>query len=327
MSSTLRWLNGLNFQEAPHTLSDETLQDLITLHTLPLRTRLDDSAWLTSSLEKVCIKCETQYSILQRGHDIAKQCVWDFLKTHKPSICAAKFPEGWPEVRFGWLELVRSFGQYRSASDHENFAFRQNCPDRTSSLIFDITRLRIAVCHFSSCELHFIDDCLKTVQQLAIQLYDEKRAFAIRNLRDELRQAAEETVEEVQMLEPLVLLPLAGYLWEDHHAAMFRYATCRATFHGYRALPQPIMRVAATWSPWLHGPRRDPGDVEAEDKAVEPEEEQQQQQSRSLERRHSICAMTRHLDVHRGVCDRGRGRRASIGVVMRRRADVPELDA
>lgn len=56
-----------------------------------------------------------------------------------------------------------------------------------------------------------VDEHLTNVQKLAIQLYDEEAALEARGLRDELRQAAQNTLDEIMALETLVILPFAGY--------------------------------------------------------------------------------------------------------------------
>lgn len=321
-------------KQLPNTMSDQAIQDLATFRSLPIKTRLDDDTWL-SSCKQVCIDCNTQYSVLQRGHDIAKQCLWDFLNIHKPSICAYTFPEGWATVRFGRDELMSTFGDERRPSrDRENFGFRHNSPERTRGLVFDMTGLRNTVCHFSRCDLVSVDNYLKTVQELACQLYDEKRAFAVRDLRDEMRKAVEDIIQDILALEPLCLLPFMIYPWKEHHEMMFeghlhykgKFAYRQTFPPGESGLPKSIMRVAAAWIPrtigveafdWgkrlldTEGVDSSQNDTEG-DQVLDRAVKSRGLQARPVERRHSICAWRRQSNAPHSVCDRGRERRVSI---------------
>lgn len=92
----------------------------------------------------------------------------------------------------------------------------------------NIIRLRQTTSHYSPSSNLFpsslseVDEHLKNVQKMAIQLHDEKGALEAWKLRDEFRQAAQHTFKDLEALGTLVSLPLAGYPWKHHNKCVFR---------------------------------------------------------------------------------------------------------
>lgn len=184
------------------------------------------------------LEASKQYSLLQRGLDLAKQCLWDFL-TNKKACC--KYTSGWVTVRFGRNELLVQFGDDPSDSRVDDyFGYRGNSSWRVYSLLFDIVGLRNATCHFHVDTVEVIDRHLEHVQLLAVELYDEQRAIAVRALRDELRQEAEDVLDDMSALEPLSVLPFPEHTWEEHHETMLRLVD----LYRFKEFPDAITRLA-----------------------------------------------------------------------------------
>lgn len=281
-------------------MADTKITDLLELHTLPFKTRLDQDSWPNNEpVKHFSIDASLQYTIMQRGLDIAKQTVWFFLEHNHPGKCRAAFPGGWVDVRFGRTELNRSIGDENAIYSPDwrgrrTWSYRQNQPELVHASIYDLIRFRNAICHYStgSCVgLLTVDEWLKDVQKLAIQLYDEKRALAVRELRDELRQAVADATADIEALEPLNMLPFAGYRWEASHEAMFElvhdFLDKASTVDGDECpveVPAAVIRAARCWTRGDH--RRDPVDIAAE---VEPKAAEPERPSLKRQRRASYC--------------------------------------
>lgn len=229
-------------------MTDEVFRDIVDLHVLPIKTRLEDDGWLHSPMQNICIDGVAQYNLLSRALDLAKQCIWFFLERHKPRQCRDLYPGGWGEVKLGRDELHRKFGQDCSHERiREALGFRQNSPNKIYALLFDLVHLRNKVSHFDVIKAGEIDGHLKTVQKLTIHFYDEPRAWEARGLRDQLRVMAEDTVNEIAGLEPLILLPFAGYPWQGHHEEMFQLVRLGSRME----LPETVKRMGSAWDDQL----------------------------------------------------------------------------
>lgn len=252
-----------------HTMADKDFTDLLELHTLPFKTGLYHNSWPNDEpVQDFSINARLQNTIMQRGLDIAKQTVWFFLQHNHPSKCRAYFPGGWVDVRFGRKELNRSIGEEDAPSSPDwsgcrTWRYRQNQPELVQAMIYDMISFRNAVSHYSTGSysgLLVIDGWLEDVQRLAIELYDEERALAVRQLRDELRQAVADTTAAIEVLEPLAMLPFAKYRWEASHEAMFRLVNDYMYEHRFSVkssidgdefpvkVPAAVIRAAGTWT-------------------------------------------------------------------------------
>ena len=156
--------------------------------------------------------------------------------------------------------------------------------------MFNVVHLRHTTSHYHNHglgvpSLRAVDDFIKDVQKLAIHFYDADRAAEARALRDELHEAAKDTLREVEALEPLVALPFAGYPWLYHHESMFsdirhEMQRGRADLDGFAEV---IVRVAHDWDDECYGRKREPPVL-----CVDSEEKLHQDKRRISARRHSI---------------------------------------
>lgn len=306
---TTLWLHKLRFDRSPHTMTDSEIEDLLKLHTLPFETRLDHDNWQNNEpVEDFAIDATIQYSIMQQGLDIAKQTVWHFLAHNEPRKCRSAFPGGWVDVQFGRQELADTIGE-KDAPDFSHWrgrrlwAYRQNQPEMVHATIYHLIDFRNAICHFSTRhgwhDLLQVDRWLKTAQRLAIQFYDKERALEVRCLRDQLRKAVADATADIEALEPLCLLPFAGYPWDASHEVMFERVTAsvRYTWPTYTytyvdmfdaTVPAAVVRVAVNWT--REDCRRDPVLIEEEYKTEVAEPEQHQRtSSRKIRRRATVC--------------------------------------
>lgn len=240
------WLHSLSFGKPAHTLSDEEYKDIMDLHVLPLATRLEDEDWLDSPLEHIRVDDELLFRQLTKGRELAQKCLWSFMDKNRPEIRRREFPGGWQQVKLEVTVLIDVLQP--GALD-----FRQNNPQRARNAAFAVVPLRHLTCHWNKSDLgwsrpapRMVDRHLKNVQKLAIHLYDEECAAEARKLRDEARELVENTVSEVEALEPLFDV----YAWKYHHEQMFEqieFAKDEKTPDLYR-YPDVILRAAEAWS-------------------------------------------------------------------------------
>lgn len=240
------WLHSLTFEISAHNLSDVEYKDLVDLHVLPLKTRLEDDDWLDSCLEHVRVDDERLFRLLTKGRELAQKCLWLFMDKHQPGIRRREFPGGWQQVR---LEV----SALQPAVASSALSWRQNSPQLARDALLAIVPLRHLTCHWNQFDLgwsrpapRLVDRHLKNVQKLAIHLYDEESAMEARKLRDEAHQAVEDTVAEMEALEPL----FGVYEWKYHHEQMFeqiKYAKEENDPEMFR-YPDVILRAAEAWS-------------------------------------------------------------------------------
>lgn len=240
------WLHSLCFGVPAHTMSDKEFQDLMDLHNLPLATRLEDDDWLDSELGNVLIDDELLFRLLTRGRELAQKCFWSFMDKNQPEIRQREFPGGWQQVKLEGLILDDMLEPFC-------LSFRQNDSALARNALFAVVQLRNLTCHWNRDGLGWsrpvartVDLHLKNVQKLAIHFYDEERAAEARKLRDEARQAVEDTVSEMEELEPLFDV----YPWKYHHARMFEqieYAKYENTPEVLK-YPDVILRAVEIWS-------------------------------------------------------------------------------
>ncbi|KAK2596479.1 hypothetical protein N8I77_013367 [Diaporthe amygdali] len=215
------WLHPLSFGNAPHTMSEARYKDILDLHVLPLATRLEDDEWLNSPLGIVRVDDLLLFRLLTRGRELAQKCLWAHMDKNRPDIRSRKFPGGWQQVKFEVCAL-------RETLQFGSLHIRENCARLAYDAVFNVVPLRHLTCHWNPADLgwprpapQMVDYHLKNVQKLAIHLYDEASAMEARKLRDEARQAVEDTVNELVALEPLS----DEYDWKYHHEQMFLQIT------------------------------------------------------------------------------------------------------
>lgn len=240
------WLHSLSFGRPARTFSDEEYKDLLDLHIIPLATRLEDDDWLDSDLGNIRVDDEHLFRLLTRGRELAQKCLWSFMDKNQPDICQREFPGGWQQVKLevsALLDTLRPFA----------LRLRQNKSDLARNALFAVVPLRHLACHWNQSDLGWfrpaprvVDGHLKNVQKLAIHLYDEECAAEARQLRDEARQTVEDTVRDMEALEPL----FDEYDWKYHHNQMFEqieYAKDMKTPDLFR-YPEIVFRAAEAWS-------------------------------------------------------------------------------
>lgn len=283
------WLHGLSLGKPAHTLSDVEYKDLLDLHVLPLKTRLEDDDWLNSGLENIRVDDERLFRLLTRGRELAQKCLWAYLDKNRPAIRSREFPGGWQQVKLEGNALTDTL-------DSRALTFRQNSPEFARSALFAVVPLRHLTCHWTRGDLGWdrpaplvVDRHLKNVQKLAIHLYDEKCAAEARRLRDEARQAVEDTVSEIEALEPL----FDEYQWKYHHEQMFEQIQCAKDMETpdlYR-YPDVIFRAAEAWarrrSPdqiWDEEPRlQEDHDTETNEPKTHPDDNYSDQGKKNAE--------------------------------------------
>lgn len=219
---TLDWLHGR--QPWPLELSATEYKDLIDHHQLVPATRLEDDKWLETPLKYMYIDDGQQARLLIQGKEVAQKCLWNFAEQ--------RLPPGhnpwtvWQQVRFEWGVLSQTWGT--SSEYYSLLKFRATEPYLVWNTMRSLIQLRHATSHYSPSSdlfpssLSQVDTHLKNVQKFAIQLYDERRALETRQLRDQLRQAAQNTLNELEALRTLFSLPFAGYPWKQHHERVLR---------------------------------------------------------------------------------------------------------
>lgn len=240
------WLHHLSFGNPPHTLSDVEYKDIVDLHVLPVATRLEDDDWLDSHLQHIRVDDERLFRLLTRGREVAQKCLWGFLDRNRPAVRRREYPGGWQQVKLEVSALLLSL-------DTLDLGFRHNDALLAREALFAVVPLRHLTCHWNQHDLGWgrpaprtVDDHLKNVQKLAVHLYDGERAAEARELRDEARRMVEDTVTELEALEPLFDV----YKWKYHHEQMFEqieYAKDMKTPELYQ-YPGVVFRAAEAWS-------------------------------------------------------------------------------
>lgn len=248
----LGWLHAM--EQSPLELSDTEYHDLIDLHALVPATRLEDDKWRETPLKHMYIDDGQQARLLIQGREVAQKCLWNFAENRMPG----KNPwTSWQQVRFEWGVLSQTWGTASTYYSMLNFRASQ------AHLVWDTVRrviqLRHTTSHYSPSSGLFpsslgeVDEHLKNVQKMAIQLYDEQRALEARKLRDELLQAARNTFDELVAFGTLVSLPFAGYPWKHQHECVFRCLLIKAqdAEEGCNKLdetfPEDIGIIAQNW--------------------------------------------------------------------------------
>lgn len=218
---SLGWLHAVEL--SPHKLSDTEYRDLMDLHVLVPATRLEDDKWRESPLKHMFIDDGKQAQLLIQGRETAQKCLWNFAEQQMPGqnpwAC-------WQQVRFEWGVLSQTWGT--ASTYYGSLKFRATQPHLVWDTMQKLIQLRHTTSHYSPSSdlfpssLSEVDEHLKNVQKMAIQLYDKQGALEARRLRDELRQSAQHTFDELVALGMLVSLPFAGYPWKNHHESVFR---------------------------------------------------------------------------------------------------------
>lgn len=223
-------------------MSERELDDLVTQKGIAKRTRLDDDDWTRGSAHRVYIDHDTLFDILSGAEALAKRCVWEWLHTHRPHEC--RLWVGYlSDVDFGRDRLMTMLRRLPT----DCFTHRHTQSSQVCCELIRLIGLRNYLHHFNGHRrlVNGMDDSLKTVQELAVLLYDEKAASQARALRDRLRDAAELTVAEIETFMMLKSLPEAGDLWKPHHLDLIQDAADGLEENPAACFYSPIAYVAA----------------------------------------------------------------------------------
>lgn len=202
-------------------MSQTELDDLVTQKGIAKRTRLDDDHWTRGSAYRVYIDHDALFDILSEAEALAKRCLWEWMHTHLPDEC------------LHWLGYRSDVDFGRERLNTMLSGLPINCFTHRHTRSWQVTwKLNRLIClrnylhHFNGQRqnINRIDDDLKTVQELAVLLYDEEAAIQARALRDRLRDEAQQTVGEIETFMMLKSLPEAGDLWKPHHMDLIRDA-------------------------------------------------------------------------------------------------------
>lgn len=230
-------------------MSERELDDLVTQKGIAKRTRLDDDGWTRGSAHRVYIDHDTLFDILSRAEALAKRCLWEWLHTHRPYEC--RLWVGYlSDVDFGREALMTMLRRLPTNC----FTHRHTKSSQVDWKLIRLIPLRNYLHHFNGHRrlVNTMDDSLKTVQELAVLLYDEKAASQARALRDRLQDAAKLTVAEIETFMMLKSLPEAVDLWKPHHMDLIRDAADGLDENPAAYYFPPIAYVAAR--EWLSVP-------------------------------------------------------------------------
>ena len=128
-----------------------------------------------------------------------------------------------------------------------------------------LTHVRNSYCHFrGGGDARDLDGDLASVQKLPVAVGDEDRAMRARGLRDQLKEAAEQSLTELKTLGLLSSLPYHGGLdWAPHHEYF-----CRVNVNYFnRSYPEDlaILQAIETWSERRYEPGKAREGFEVED--------------------------------------------------------------
>lgn len=231
-------------------MSQAKFDDLVDQKGIEIRTRLNDDAWTRSPGHMVYIDHDALFDILSQAETLAKRCLWNWMRTHRPEDC-----RHW----IGYRSDI-DFGRDRVSTmlawlPHHCLDFRRTRERQVKSKLFCLIGLRNFLHHFNGRRrgAYRMDAELKLVQQLAVLLYDEESARQARALRDRLHEEANRTVRDIETFMMLTSLPEAGILWKPHHADLVEDAMTEVV-RGCFSNTYPL-EVYAAAREWLSNPR------------------------------------------------------------------------
>ena len=216
---------------------------------LETRCRLRDNSWLSGPSGQVYVRSNTAYRFLCQAFRLAQETFREAAREHWPQVFeSAGLREGPQEVLFGWTELEKTFYIH----DTTKFSIKTSRWHDIWDAMLDMVEVRNSVAHFGGRywnDNETYDRLLANCQRLAVRVYDERRAFKIREIRDKLRKEADRTLQSIERLSWLDALPYARP-WEYHHERAFRRARGPADLCGAyeEHVPQGIRRGADIWS-------------------------------------------------------------------------------
>ncbi|KAK5742846.1 hypothetical protein LTR17_003094 [Elasticomyces elasticus] len=199
---------------------------------------------VTSTLCNLPYKYQQQ--VLKNALRLAQEVVWCALRHHFPEWQLRVFPESPHEVRFGREEVAADFPDFEDA-----LRLRHDSLNSLLSSITDIVYLRNAVAHPGRHSGARLDNLVEKVQTLAVHVGDERRAFKIRALRDDIQGMLKRMLAEIEAFEPLAGLPYAPP-WPVHHQVLLhqvasKYDSCDWSSNEWATIPPVLKRAAMVW--------------------------------------------------------------------------------
>ncbi|KAK8016667.1 hypothetical protein PG993_014856 [Apiospora rasikravindrae] len=208
---------------------------------LTKQTRLDDSSWDDPATRWMVIPSAVGHRLLSEAHSSSRVAFHDFCKRRIPQMWRVEFPGGYQEVRFEY-------------NTNTWYSSRFNIPGVPTYRILDNARvLRNEISHFSGrLTAATYDRLLRYAQEVAVALNDAPRAIKLRALREELRDVAAETLQEIENLGCASIVHVPHY-WKPNHTHFF------GMFEEYLGeVPRPIVRgflyspvVELAWKAWI----------------------------------------------------------------------------
>ncbi|KAK5694764.1 hypothetical protein LTR97_009354 [Elasticomyces elasticus] len=224
--------------------SDIALSERSRLHD---RDFYSDCRSCTGSAATLCnLPYKYQQQVLKNGLRLAQEIVWCALRHHFPEWQLRVFPESPQEVRFGREEVAADFPDFEDA-----LRLRHDSLYSLLSCVTDIISLRNAVAHPGRHSGAGLDNLIEKVQTLAVHVGDERRAFKIRALRDDIQGMLKRMLAEIEAFEPLAGLPYAPP-WPVHHQVLLHqvtstYDSCDGSSNEWATIPPVLKRAAMVW--------------------------------------------------------------------------------
>ncbi|KAJ8132295.1 hypothetical protein O1611_g1328 [Lasiodiplodia mahajangana] len=226
----------------PSDMEQEDEQDT----SLEERSRLHENLYFRGY--RVFIDSKTGFRCLQRALEIAQEAIYTVGESGVENW--RRFRGGPHEVALGRDELMTWLGEF----PHESIGINGESSYTVYNSLLGVVPLRNAVCHpcgslFSEAER--IDRLVRLSQALAVVLGDEERAFEVRKLRDDLRDAENQSAQDLLDLYYMSALPYSLDIeCATHHIKIFTNLSRR-----YSWGPGPdnenemrILDVARVWA-------------------------------------------------------------------------------
>ncbi|KAI0097288.1 hypothetical protein GGR51DRAFT_566614 [Nemania sp. FL0031] len=205
--------------ECPTPPLSDTEDDSKLDDSLEKRSRLRDDLYFGQ--QHINIDSKTGFDLLRRAAEIAQEVIHAVGESGHEAW--PRFRGGPHEVKLGRNELMAWLGECPQA----RFALNGKSASTVFNAVLDVVPLRNAVCHpcgntFEAAES--VDRLIRLSQALAVTLGDEKRAFEVRQLRDDLRDEANRSVQDVLDLYYMSTQPYSpGIECKYHHVKLFKY--------------------------------------------------------------------------------------------------------
>ncbi|KAJ8132303.1 hypothetical protein O1611_g1327 [Lasiodiplodia mahajangana] len=211
---------------------------------LEIRSRLRDNLRFNG---EVTINNESGFGYLRRAFLLAQEAVHAVGETGAPGW--RRFRGGPHVVRLGRDELMSWLGYCGS----QHLARNGYSSSTVYSRLLDVVPLRNAVSHPSEDTFEDpeqVDHLVSLSQALAVVLGDEDRAFQLRKIRDDLRDEANRSLQDVLDLWEMSFQPYhPGIECQYHHIKLFEAALRHYSCHGKPIMEEDrrILDIARRW--------------------------------------------------------------------------------